>query len=109
MTIGYCDYEFTSPELLSSWDPPTYGGVYAIQFRPDYENKPKSYRCVYFGITNNFNDRSIGENHHAYECWKKQADGNVLHISIHKESNESERKDKEDELKNEYNPKCNKA
>ncbi len=108
MAIKWSSYEFTTPELLNSWTPSSGGGIYAITFRPDYKNNPNTYRCVYFGRTNDFEDRGIGDSHHAFECWVKNAGENRLYISIHKESDDDERIRKEGKLIDDNPTACNK-
>ena len=107
MSVNWGDYKFTEYEYLSKYNMPHHGGVYVIMFRPDYKNKPLNFRAVYFGMANNFSTRGINENHHAYNCWKEYANGNILYVSTHKESNESSRESKERILIKKYNPYCN--
>lgn len=107
MSISWGNYEFTDPEYLSEYNMPNYGGVYAIMFRPKHLSKPTTYRVLYFGITKNFSTRGIDESHHDYNCWIKNTRKNVLYVSIHKETSESMREQKEQIMIKKHNPTCN--
>ena len=108
MAINYGDLSFGKIEPLSSWDPPSHGGIYAITYRPDYQNKPDTYRIIYFGQTDKFQGRGIDETHHSYKCWKEKAGKNRLYVSIHQDDNDASRKSKEKKLIEQYTPSCNK-
>lgn len=107
MAINWGDLSFEEIEPLSSWSPPRYGGIYAITYRPDYQNKPDTHKVVYFGETDAFNGRGIDDTHHKYPCWKQKTDNNRLYVSIHRDDNDASRKSKEKRLIERYTPSCN--
>jgi hypothetical protein len=107
MAINWGDLEFGDIQPLDNWNPPQYGGVYAITFRPDYKNKPQTHRVIYFGETDQFDGRGIGNSHHKFNCWEKTSEGNRLYVSIHRNDNDASRKSQEKQLIEKYTPSCN--
>ena len=107
MSINYGGYEFESIKLLDSWNPPSYGGIYAISFKKDPVNKPDTYSILYFGETEDFSERGIDSSHHKYKCWKYHGYQKNLYVSIHQVYSEDVRKNREQKLIASYNPKCN--
>lgn len=108
MAVNWGDYEFDSIKSLNNWDPPTYGGIYAITFIKDPENKPNTHTILYFGETENFAERGISKTHHKYTCWKHHAYQKSLYVSIHRVYSDDVRKSREEKLISHYNPDCNK-
>jgi hypothetical protein len=107
MAINWGNLGFEEIVPLDAWNPPKYGGIYAITFRPDYKNKPSTYRVIYFGETDKFDGRGISDSHHKFSCWKEKANENRLYVSIHRDDNDINRKNKEKKLIVEYTPSCN--
>lgn len=107
MAINWGDLDFEEITPLDSWEAPKYGGIYAITFRPDYKNKPNTYRVIYFGETDKFEGRGIGNSHHKFKCWEDSSNGNRLYISIHRDDNDDSRQSKEKKLIERYTPACN--
>ena len=107
LAINWGEFDFEAIQPLGTWNPPEYGGIYAITFRPDYKNKPDTHKVIYFGETDKFVGRGIDNSHHKSKCWKEKSNGNRLYISIHRDDNDSSRKKKEEQLIKKYTPSCN--
>lgn len=107
MSIDYDGYSFSAIESLNTWNPPSFGGIYAITYKKDPTNKPNVHTPLYFGETDDFIGRRIDSNHHKYECWKNNANQGELYVSIHREDNDDKRKDKERKLIDGNSPICN--
>lgn len=105
MYIDIEEYKFKYTQLLDGWDPPSYGGVYAITF----ENEPGRHLILYFGQTDNFSERRINSSHESYECWKDESHQKDLYVSIYQENNKETRIKIEEQLIKKYNLKCNKT
>lgn len=107
MSINWGELEFEAIQTLDTWNPPKYGGIYAITFRPNYKSKSDTHRVIYFGETDKFEGRGIDDSHHKSKCWKEKSDGNKLHVSVHRDDQNKSRKDKEKKLIKKYTPSCN--
>ena len=59
MSINWNDYDFEPIEPLDTWNPPSYGGIYAITYIRDPVNNPKTHTILYFGETGNFPNASM--------------------------------------------------
>lgn len=79
-------------------------------FKPEPQNKPNTYRLIYFGESGNLSDRGFYRSHHKFRCWLDQAgvESNI-YIGIYKmpSSTPDQRRNIESSLINEYNPICN--
>jgi len=100
-------YEFGSPQFLDTWEPPSYGGIYAIILEQDPRDNPQMYTILYIGQTENFSERGINSMHPKYNCWKFNSNFKQLCVCIRKVSSENERKEIEKSLIAEYAPVCN--
>lgn len=107
MATNWGGLVFEQIERLSTWDPPTWGGIYAIIFKKDSVNKPDSDTILYFGETNNFATRGINDSHHKYNCWKSHAHQTELYISVARVFTDGLRKNAEQQLITQYKPVCN--
>lgn len=107
MAINWGNLKFEPIEQLSTWDPPTFGGIYAITFKKDPVNKPEEHTVLYFGETNNFAKRGINDTHHKYICWKSHAKQSELYVSVASVFTDSMRKNGEEQLISKYKPVCN--
>lgn len=105
MTISLGGITFTVPIVLTSWFPQDIEGVYAILVRNSAGFTP-----IYFGESENLQERGIDDTHHAYNCWLREG-GSVenIFISFHLMPNSSEnnRREVEGRLISQYNPICN--
>ncbi len=110
MSITWGDVEFEGPYPITEWEPPRVAAVYAIMMKAEPEDKPTTYRVLYFGESENLDDRGFYKSHHKYSCWKAEAgsDSNI-YIGIHRMPNSSrkERREVEGKLIAEYHPVCN--
>ena len=106
MSINWNDYDFEPIEPLDTWNPPPYGGIYAITYIRDPVNNPKTHTILYFGETGNFSKRFDGS-HEKHDCWKRNSDGKDLYVSIHRDDSEDSRKAKEKKLIESRKPPCN--
>lgn len=107
MAINWGSLKFEPIEQLSTWDPPTFGGIYAIMFKEDPVNKSNTYTVLYFGETNNFATRGINDTHHKYSCWKYHASQKELYVSVASVFTDGLRKKAEKQLITQYKPVCN--
>ena len=107
MSINWNDYDFEPIESLDTWDPPSYGGIYAITYKKDPVNKSNIHTILYFGETEDFSERGIGPTHHKYDCWKRHSNQTDLYVSVHRDDDENSRKAKEKKLIESRNPPCN--
>lgn len=110
MSIKWGNVAFDGPYPITDWDPPYRAAVYAIMMKPDPANRPKTYRILYFGESENLSERGFYRSHHKYDCWLEEAgsDSN-LYIGIHlmPNSTKEERTAVESALIDEYQPTCN--
>ena len=111
MAITWGGIKFDGPYPATNWEPPYRAAVYAIMMKPDHENKPTTYRILYFGESGNLSERGFWKSHHKYQCFISNAgsDSNI-YIGIYKmpNSTEDERKVVEEKLITQYGPICNK-
>jgi len=111
MSINYSSYHFTDPVSAASWDPPYRSGIYAI-LTPDSSIKPKPYRVLYFGESENMSDRGFWKGHHRYRCFiSEAASESNLNIAVYlmPNSTSEERRKIEQKLVNDYDPPCNRG
>lgn len=109
MTINWGGVEFSSPELMSFWDPPRRSAIYSIMKKPDPINKPDTYTILYFGESEDLSDRGFST-HHKRQCWINQAGSLAnVHVGVHlmPGSTANERRQVESSLVNRYHPACN--
>lgn len=107
MAINWGGLKFEPIERLSTWNPLSFGGIYAIMFKEDPVNKPDIYTVLYFGETNNFATRGIDDTHHKYNCWKHHAYQRELYVSVASVFTDGMRKKAEQQLISRYKPVCN--
>jgi len=109
MTITWGDVIFDDPTKATDWDSPKKAAVYAIMRKPDEENKPTTYRIMYFGESGNLEERGFWKSHHKYECFiEKAGSESNIYVGIHVMPNSTEEKRKavESKLLEKYNPDC---
>jgi len=109
MTIKWGGIQFTGPHNLDSCAMPNESGLYSIMIKPDPDNKPNTYTVVYFGESENFQDR-LTSSHHKYDCWKKQVGSdNAIYFGLYVMSNSSEetRRELEAQLIQKIRTTCN--
>lgn len=110
MGIKWGDINFEGPYPITDWEPPYRAALYAIMMKPDSENKPSTYRILYFGESGNLSERGFYRSHHKYDCWLQYAGSESnIYIGIHRMPNSTpeERGQVESKLVEQYNPKCN--
>lgn len=111
MSITWGNLSFDGPYTITNWEPPYRAAIYAMMTKPDPQNKPSTYRILYFGESSNLSERGFYRFHHKYNCWINYAGSdNNLFIGIYlmPDSTEDERRGIESALVNQYNPECNK-
>jgi len=110
MSIKWGQVNFEGPYRLDSWKPPYRAGIYAIMMKPDPQNKPNTYKILYFGESENMSERGFYKNHHKYNCWLREA-GSLRNLFIGyylmPDSTLFQRKSLEQQLIDQYKPKCN--
>lgn len=110
MTITWGDITFDGPFSITDWEPPYRAAVYAIMMKPDPENKPTTYRILYFGESSNLSERGFWRSHHKHQCFIDNAGSESdLYIGTYKMPNSTgeERKSVEQKLIAEYDLVCN--
>lgn len=109
MTITWGGIEFTGPHMLSFCPTGNSSGLYAIMIKPDPTNEPNTYTIIYFGETENFEER-LTSSHHKYDCWNQRigSDGEIYYgLHIMPNSTEEQRRELEGLLIEKHNPICN--
>lgn len=110
MSIKWGDVSFDGPYHIADWDPPYRAAVYAIMMKPDPENKPTTYRILYFGESSNLSERGFYRSHHKYDCWIQHVGSESnLYIGIYRMPNSTaeQRREVESDLVGQYHPTCN--
>lgn len=111
MSITWGDYEFDGPSRLDSWIAPRRAGVYAIMYKKDSANKPRTYTIIYFGESENLSERGFPWDHHRAKCWiDKAGSKSNVYIGVHymPGSTQAQRSAVEQALIAKYSPACNK-
>lgn len=124
-SLEWDGYEFKTTSL-ESWEPPSYGGIYAIMYKELAE--AEEYVLLYFGETGDFSKCKIDSSHHKYDCWathgysyddyetgidisgekiKPSELVRTFFIGIYKINNASRRGTIKRNLIKKYKPKCN--
>ncbi len=104
-------FKFTSAGALSSWTPPVIPAVYAITYKQDPQNKPKSHTVLYFGQAEDISTQSEVYHRSVLEVWSEHGrDVRDLFIFVHPMpgSSSHERGQVHQQLIAEYGPECNK-
>ncbi len=102
--------QFHGAWKLGEWTPPQTSGVYAITYKEDRINKPKSHTLVYFGEGENIAELGLPWGHACSDWWVGIAGaGSELYIFFHPmpQSTQLERWQLHDRLVSEYKPLCN--
>jgi hypothetical protein len=110
MSINLGGADFDGPFQLDDWTPPRQAAVYAILMRRDPVRKPKTYRPIYFGETEDLSERGFLRAHHKFGCWINEAGSTKnLFIAIYAltSSTEAKRRSVEARLVSDYEPECN--
>ena len=105
MSITWGGITFSDPIRLTTWIPQSIAGVYAISIRTSTGFSP-----IYFGESENLEERGINATHHAYSCWLREAgsEENIfISIRLMPNSTEDHRREREGSLISQYNPVCN--
>jgi hypothetical protein len=95
---------------LGDWTPPESPGVYAITYKQDNVNRPKSHTVVYFGESGNVARQGLPWSHECARCWLDQAGAmSELYVFFHPmpHSTQHERWLIYERLVSEYRPMCN--
>jgi hypothetical protein len=105
--IQYLSYKFTEPRLLGYGLTPPVQGLYAI-VTPDASFKPRPFKLLYIGETENLNDR-VTTSHEKCEDWKRAAGTGQIFVAYFGTIGmaNQHRKTIEGELIAHYNPPCN--
>ena len=98
--------KFDHAQRLRGWQAPRFGGIYAISYIVVKVDGSRVHRVLYFGRSRDLSSRNIGPDHAKYKCWKRHA-GGPLYVSVHREDDRDRRSDKERDLVEAYEPKCN--
>ena len=102
--ILYHTWAFSDPAPVWLWNPLAAPGIYAIQVMDD----GWSPRPIYFGRTEEFSGRPAVSSHPAFRSWVREAGSEVqLWISVHRESNATQRAVKQATLIRKYATVCN--
>ena len=107
--ISLASWNFEGPFPLEDWEPPRRAAVYAIMwFNPKIARPSGAWQVVYVGESGNLSERGFYLSHHAYPCWKKEAE-TPLHISYLAlpDSTEEERRKIERAVIRLFRPPCN--
>ncbi len=110
MTITLENYKFSGPFKYTRGIKDGLSGVYAIMVITGQENGKSLYQLIYVGQTHDFAER-LTENHHKYDCFKKQAKKHESEIYrglyFMTDSSEEERIEVESKLIQKRNLICN--
>jgi len=103
-------FKFLPGGTLTAWSPPTVPAVYAITYKQDPHNRPKSHTVLYFGQGDDLSQEAPAYNRNVLELWANSG-GNVseLFVFVHPMpgSTRRERSDVFEQLISEYSPDCN--
>ncbi len=103
-------YQFTAGGTLTAWAPPCEPAVYAITYKQDPKNKPKSHTVLYFGQAENLSYDAPPNNQGVLDQWAcSGGDVHELFIFIHPMpgSTRWQRSRVQEQLVSEYCPDCN--
>jgi hypothetical protein len=62
-------YKFASCGSVSGWVPPMVSGVYAITYKQDPKNKPKSHTVLFFGESEDLSQQASSMNKKVLDFW----------------------------------------
>jgi len=64
-------FKFASGGSLGTWVPPALAGVYAVTYKQDPRNKPKSHTVLYFGESEDFSKLAASVCQRVVGLWKE--------------------------------------
>lgn len=103
-------FKFTAGGTLMDWSPPILPAVYAITYKQDPKNKPKSHTVLYFGQADDLSQQAPTDNRQIMDSWVYSG-GTVeeLYVFIHPMpgSTRGQRSNLQEQLVAEYGPDCN--
>lgn len=77
-------FKFSSVGALVHWSPPTLPAVYAVSYKQDPKNSPKSHTVLFFGQANDLNQQAPAHNQEILDVWAHSGgDINELMVFIH--------------------------
>ena len=102
-------FKFTAGGGLIGWTPPNTSAVYAITYKQDPQNKPKSHTVLFFGHSEDLSREPI-QSRHVLDLWENNGgSANELYVFIHPMpgSTQWNRITVHEQLVSEYAPDCN--
>lgn len=103
-------FKFSAAGALLNWSPRMIPALYAITYKQDPKNRPKSHTVLYFGQADNLAEQAPAYNDEVLDTWTKNG-GNVneLFIFVHPMpgSTLNDRLTVHERLVSEYRPSCN--
>jgi len=109
--IIWGNINFEGPFSALNFIPPEKPAIFVIMTEPDPKNKPHMYKSIYFGESENLNEKEFWKFHDKYECFIEDAKSESnLYIGFYDVSKFKEEHRKHIILKliEKYNPICNK-
>jgi hypothetical protein len=103
-------FKFGSAGSLVDWSPQTIPALYAITYRQDPKNKPKSHTVLYFGQAENLSEQAPASNREILDTWVNNGGvADELFIFVHPMPGSTliDRLVVHEQLVIEYRPDCN--
>lgn len=103
-------YQFVASGNLTTWLPPAQAAVYAITYKQDPKNKPKSHTVLYFGQGGDLSQEAPAYNSDVLDQWiHSGGETNDLYVFVHSMpgSTRWQRSSVQEQLVSEYCPDCN--
>lgn len=103
-------FKFTGGEGITAWSPPMISAVYAITYRQDPNNRPKSHTVLYFGQGEDLSRQAPAFNNDVLDFWiANGGQASELFVFIHPlpGSTRWQRSSVHEQLISEYYPECN--
>jgi len=103
-------FKFSSGGSLIHWSPAAIPALYAITYKQDPKNKPKSHTVLYFGQGDNLAEQAPANNREILDTWVQNGGGaDELFIFIHPMPGSTlrDRLNVHEQLVFEYRPGCN--
>jgi len=103
-------FKFSSGGSLLHWSPQTIPALYAITYKQDPKNKPKSHTVLYFGQAENLAEQAPANNREIVDTWVRNGgEADELFIFIHPMPGSTlrDRLNVHEQLVLEYRPGCN--
>lgn len=80
-------FKFDANGHLGGWQPPNAPGVFAITYKQDANNRPKSHTVLYFGQGDNLSQEANVISTYMKEYWRGPLED--LHVFVHQMSGSS--------------------